>query len=608
MRSPILFDIGSSVSQNAIANPSGNPGYSGRLLPHIWALLFFIAVAGGWASFSWNKGVEHIKQSDTTATYFTVVMRYKHEREAVVINQEKEEWHWPSLLKQVLVDQRAIFAATDMKSVYQVSFERYLGTVYRVTGDITLGYKLLVFPLNLIFLLGAYALFFHLTGKPALSAGLAFFASFPIALPIAGEFFGMGPVTIYSRRNLFTAFVPFVIYLFYLWIQRPRLLIATFAFVGLISNLHSSGILLAEVLIFSYFLYHIKNPTLWGYVALFGLMVVGFGFVSVGGLWGQVASFFHSLAQLVIPSAHAAMSGFIQKQGIPDLFQYLFYPLQIYQDLPPVLQHLMTLLVTGLSVCALLLNRKISDQARPVLSFSSGIAILAYLGFSEFKYLLLLGMAAFALTWRQPVDLKFELTHYLILAIFFVSFVGMLLFQIGYFSIDGFPLVFNQLRATRFLGLMVFVWLAILISRIDWKTSSVWGKRILLVCLAIALLMTLRHDFRSWIRYKEDADMAALLDLARWSKGHTPQDAVFLVASTRFGIVAERNVFLHDKESRTIQGQAVLSKMQVGFSDLDRLARDKGMDYMVVKTGQTELPPGTTPVYGNQHYALIKVN
>lgn len=602
-----MFDIRSKVSPNGIISPPGNPGYSGGLLPHFWAILFFAAVAGGWATFSWNKGVEHIKQSDTTTTYFSVVMQYKHEREAVVSSQ-KTEWQWPSLLKQVLADQRAIYATTDMKSLYQSSFERYFGTFYRVTGDVTLGYRLLVFPLNLIFLLGAYALFFHLTGKPALSVAFAFLASFPIAIPIAGEFFGMGPVTIYSRRNLFTAFVPFAIYLFYLWIQRPRLLVIVFAFVGLISNLHASGILLAEILIFAYFLYHNKKPNSWGYAALFGLMVAVFGFVAMGGLWGQVASFFYSLAQLTIPSAYAAISDFMQKQGVPEGLEFLFYPLRIYSHLPLMLLHVMTLFVVVLSCWALLFGRRINTLARAPLLFLAGLAILAYLGFSEFKYFLLVGAAAFALTWKQPPDLKFELTHYLILATFFVSFIGMLLLQAGFYSIEGFPLVFNQLRGTRFLGLMVYVWLAVLISRIDWKNSGLWGKRLFFMCAAIALLMTLRQDFRSYIRYKEDPDLIALLDLARWSKAHTPQNATFLVVSTRFGIVAERNVFLHNRDARTTPGQKLLFRMQGGVAELKLLAREKGMNYIVVKKDWGELPAGAIPVYDNQRYALVKVD
>lgn len=600
-----MFDLDSRVGQSAIASSSGGLAHFGRWLPHIWVVLFFIAVAGGWASFSWNKGVERIKQSDTTTTYFTVVMRYKHEREAVALNQ-KTEWQWLSLFGQIVADQRTVFASTDMKSLYQASFERYFGTVYRVTGDITLGYKLLVFPLNLIFLLGAYALFFHLTRKPALSTALAFLASFPIAIPIAGEFFGMGPVTIYSRRNLFTAFVPFALYLFYLWIQRPRLLIAMFAFIGLISNLHASGILLAEVLIFAYFLYHFKNRGFWRYIPVFGFVVVIFGFVSVGGLWGKVASFFESLTQVVIPNAYAALSDFMSKQGIPGGEDFLFYPLRIYSTLPISLLHIITLLVVMFSCWVLFVERRINPPARAPLLFLAVTAVLSYLWFSEFEYFLWVGVAAFALTWRQPVEWKFELTHYLILATFFVSFIGMLLFQLGFYTINNFPPVINQLRGARFLGLLVFVWLAVLISRIDWKNSGLWRKRLFVICAAVAILMTIRQDFRSYIRYKEDPDSMALLELARWSKEYTPSDATFLVVSTRFGIVAERNVFLHDRESRTTRGQELLPRMWGDFAELKQLAREKGMSYIVIKKDLGELAAVTTPAYDNQRFVLAK--
>lgn len=578
-----------------------------RLLPHLLAILFFIGVSGCWALYSWNTGVEHIKQSDTTEVYFSVVMQYGHEREAIPPNQ-KMEWQWGMLLKQVMADQKALFASADVESLYRVSFTRYLGTVYRVTGDVALGYKILVFPLNLFFLLGAYALFFHLTDKVLLASILALLASFPIAIPIAGEFFGMGPVTIYSRRNLFTAFAPFAIFLFYRWIHKPYLLLLVFAFVGLISNLHASGVLLAEILVITYFIYNYKKSASWGYAALFGLIAAIFGFMSVGGLWSRVASYLLGLVESVSSKEHVTISGFMEKQGIPDGLDFLFYPLRIYSHLPLALLHAMTVIVVILSFWAVFLKHKKNAHSKNILLFLSGFAVLAYLGFSEFKYFLLVGAVAFSLSWKQGVDHKFELTHYLILAIFFVSFVGMLLFQAGYYFIKDFPLVFDQLRGARFLGLMVFAWLAVLISRINRNTSRAWGKRTLIACVAIALLMTVRQDFRSWIRYKDDPDASALLDLARWSKDNTPDNATFLVVSTRFGIIAERNILLHDRESHMVYRQKLLERTKGGFPELKRLAQEEGMSYIVVKKDQVKLPAGTIPVYGNQRYALVKVD
>lgn len=603
MKLPNLDDI-TRMSGNTA--PKTFPDMS-KLLPHIWAILFFIGVSGLWAFYSWNTGVEQIKQSDTTGIYFSVVMQYKHEREAMTPSQ-KAEWQWPTLLKQVLADQRILLTTTGVDSLYQASFMRYFGTVYRVTGDVTLGYKILVFPLNLLFLLGAYALFFHLTEKALLASVFAFLATFPIAIPIAGEYFGMGPVTIFSRRNLFTAFAPFAIFLFYRWIQKPRLLLMAFVFVGLISNLHASGILLAEILMAAYFFYPDKKSDLRGYAAIFGLLVVIFGFMSVGGLWSRIASYFWGLAQQVIPNPQASISDFMQKQGIPEGLEFLFYPLRIYSHLPLFLLHVMTLFVALLSGGMFFFGHKVNAHIRTPLLFLAGLTVLAYLGFSEFKYFLLLGVVAFALSWKREIDPKFELTHYLILAIFFVSFIGMLLFQAGYYAIEGFPLVFDQLRGTRFLGLMVFVWLAVLVSRMEWRSSGVWGKRLFIVCVALVMLMTLRHDFRSWIYYKDDPDSTALLDLARWSKDNTPGDAAFLVVSTRFGIVAERNVFLHDRESHTTNGQMLLDRMQGGLAELKQLAREKGMSYIVVKKDREGLLSGTIPVYDNKRFALVKVN
>lgn len=573
---------------------------------HAWAILFFIGVSACWSVYSWNTGVEHIKQSDTTGVYFAAVMQYRHEREAIPPSQ-RMEWQWSTLLKQVMVDQQALFASTNINSLYQASFSRYLGTVYRVTGDVTLGYKILVFPLNLLFLMGAYALFFFLAENRLLAAILAVLASFPIAIPIAGEFFGMGPVTIYSRRNLFTAFAPLAIFLFYRWIHKPYWLLMVFAFVGLISNLHASGVLLAEILVVAYFVYNRKKSISWGYAAVFGLIALIFGFMSVGGLWSRVGAYLQGLVGLVSPKDQASISSFMEKQGIPDELEFLFYPLRIYSHLPLEVLHVMTVIAVGLVLWTVFLRHKENSHAKQVLLFISGFAVLAYLGFSEFKYFLLAGVAAFALSWKRQDDDKFELTHYLILATFLVSFVGMLLFQVGYHFIKDFPLVFDQLRGARFLGLMVFAWLAVLISRIDWSAAGAWGRGVLIICVSMALLMTVRQDFRSWIRYKEDPDATALLDVAKWSKDNTSGDAAFLVVSTRFAIIAERNVLLHDRESRLMDRQELLRRSQGDFSELVKVAREKGMSYIVVNKGRVKLPMDVLPVYDNPYYALVKV-
>lgn len=588
------------------ASPNSTPSMS-RLLPHFWAILFFIGISASWAYFSWGKGVEHIKQSDTTSLYYEVVNNYGYEREAMS-SPQGGEWDWSSLLSQIWVDQRAVFASTDIDSLYHVSFERYFGTVYRVTGDVSLGYKFLVFPLNLVFMLGAYALFFHLTRKPVLSAFFAFMASFPIAIPVAGEYFGMGPVTIYSRRNFFTAFVPLVVYFYYRWFQRPGLLIGVFVFIGLISNLHASGILLAEILILAYLGYAPRSAGRWGYSAIFGAMVGIFGMVAMGGLWSNVESFFVGLLHMAIPSAHAAMSDFMQKTGIPEGLLFLFYPLRIYSHLPLLLQHAMALLVMVLSCSAFIFGSRMGGRARTVLLYFGALSALAYLGFSEFRYFLLAGIVAFALGWKQIWDSKSEITHYLILSTFIVSFMGMALFQVGYYAIDGFPLVFNQLRGSRFLGLMVFAWLAVLMAQIDWKASTDWKRRLLIFFVAISFVVMLRQEFRSYIRYRVEPDLIELLDVARWSKEHTTKNAQFLVVSTRFGIVAERRIFLHDRDSRASWGQNLVKRMNTGFPEINNLAHEKGMSYIVVKKDQVRLPADVHPVYENQRYALVKVD
>jgi hypothetical protein len=186
--------------------------------------------------------------------------------------------------------------------------------------------------------------------------------------------------------------------------------------------------------------------------------------------------------------------------------------------------------------------------------------------------------------------------------------MGMALFQVGYYAIDGFPLVFNQLRGSRFLGLMVFAWLAVLMAQIDWKASTDWKRRLLIFFVAISFVVMLRQEFRSYIRYRVEPDLIELLDVARWSKEHTTKNAQFLVVSTRFGIVAERRIFLHDRDSRASWGQNLVKRMNTGFPEINNLAHEKGMSYIVVKKDQVRLPADVHPVYENQRYALVKVD
>jgi len=586
-------------------SPEATPGIPRPrrgMLWHAGAVIAFVCVSWFWASLSRDKGVEHVKTSDTTSIYFQVVMQYRHER-ATAKPGETDGWHWKELAQQVWKDQRTTFASTDLGTLYQASFTRYLGTVYRATGDVTLGYKILVFPLNLIFLLGAYALFFRLTGKHALATTLAVLASLPIAIPLAGEYFGMGPVTIYSRRTLFTAFAPFAIFLFYRWAHRPGLLLVAFAFLGLISNLHSSGILLAEMLVMTYLLGSNCGGRAWLHALGYGAATAIFGFVAMGGLWAQVSAFAKSLLQAVIPSALAAASGTALRPEIPETMVYLFYPPHIYAQLPDTLVHVMTFLVATLPFGVIFMRRTMAARLHAPALFVAVMATTAFLAYSELKYYLLVAAVLFILARKRPPDPAFELTHYFGLAIFYVSFVGMLLFQAGYYFVDGFPLVANQLRGTRFLGFFVFVWLAVLASRITWHDVQPWGRRTLVACATIAFLMALRQDFRSYIRHKENPETAALMDVARWSKAHTPETAKFLVASTAFAVIAERDVLLHDKDSRTTTGQETLDRMQSGFQTLNKLATDTKMDYIVVGKNLSGLP---APVYENSLLALIQ--
>jgi len=266
---------------------------------------FFFLLSAFWSIQFQDKGVEAIRTSDTTDTFYSIVINARDLHTTVPA----------SLLTQILEDQIAALKTGDLESLYHGQFNAYLKSVYLATGDVANAYKLLVGPLNFVYLVGCYLLFLAIGGTRKISLAFAILASFPIFIPIAGENFGMGPFTNFSRRHLFTAFVPIALYLFYRYRSDVRYLTLVFAFLGIIANLHASGILLIEIALITILLWYRTNRRSLINVALFLLTSCLTGFIALGSIWSVIGNFVSKLIASFVPSAYAMPAN--MKAGIP---------------------------------------------------------------------------------------------------------------------------------------------------------------------------------------------------------------------------------------------------------------------------------------------------
>jgi hypothetical protein len=96
------------------------------------------------------------------------------------------------------------------------------------------------------------------------------------------------------------------------------------------------------------------------------------------------------------------------------------------------------------------------------------------------------------------------------------------------------------------------------------------------------------------------------MEVARWAKENTPADTSFFVASSAFGVTAERRVFMSDKQRRQCSECAALTESGEPSLMLAN-ARAKGMNYVLLSPADAG-DFKATAVYGNRDYLLVPVN
>lgn len=507
-------------------------------------ILLLLAVVS--AVFSWNIGYEYRWTSDTTDTFYRIVSTVPADAPR------------GGSLGAALVDGFArVFAAEPVTAWYQSLFDAYLRAFHLAWGDISLAYKVQVLPLTLLFGCIAYFFFLRLTGHRGLALALAVAALLPMPLSWAGERSGLGPLWTYTRRYFHIAVLPLIALLYFRGALGQRsTLLAAMAVAGAASNLHASGVLLVEGLVLAWLVAEPISPRRTAQAA--GLLALAFCFsiTAMGSLWTKgLQTITHLLLSGISGDALASSLNFLveARQKIGEGERYLFYPPKIYDHLPGLLVDSWLLLTLILSLAPLALRWRRGQEHFPTLVAAAG-ACLLFVDFAQMWPWVLLGGLLFAAAGDGARTPAVRLASYLVITGFWVAVGGMLAFQTGLAVIDGFPVIFNQLRGIRLLGFWVIVWVAALAAPVIARPPvRLRWRRLLWVAVALTVAMTVQTFHRQYFRVQGNdrvEQKRALLELAAWAKANTPRDSLFAVGYSPFGVVAERNVLQTDKGMR----------------------------------------------------------
>lgn len=575
---------------------------------HGVALLALFTWALGCSLFSWSVGFEQRWTSDTTDTFYRIVSQTLGRSDSLYGQN-----YWTTLwaeVTQVLVEK-------PITNWYQGLFDAYLRSFHVAWGDISLAYKIQVFPFTLLFSVVAYFFFLSLTGNRWVALALAFAALMPLPFSWAGERAGLGPIWTYTRRYFLTVWLPLIVWLYFHGIrERNAWLLFAVATAGFASNLHASGVILLEIFVLTWLVCGAIVPK--RILQSGGLMVLGllFSMTGISSLWerglksiseiwltglGGIAIAEPTTTFQVLADAKAASQASLQ---------YLFYPPKIYGGLPGWIMDTWLVLTILLSFLPLLL-RALCKKESSIALFGAAAACLLFVSFEQMWPWILLATLLFLVGRKEAQATTFPLACYLILATFWISVVGMLIFQLGYGLIDGFPFIFNQLRGIRFMGFWVFVWIAILSipALANWPKASPRLRRGLYIALGIALVLQAQTVYRQYRVQENDRieEKRALLDIASWAKLNTPPNSIFLVGYSSFGTVAERRIAYTDKVIRNQHIDWLPPKALKNPEETLQLARNLQFTHMFISPADITPTLAKCVVYANASYALAEV-
>jgi hypothetical protein len=549
--------------------------------------LLFVALAGFWGVLGLTRGVEHL----TSDQHLNLVLVLKGLD--------------PSLFPADL-----IFSGPDIAGQYIPLYIGYLRWAYTTFGDLAAGYRLLVVPLNLLYLVGAYLALFHFTRVRWIAALLATFVSLPLAVPLAGEIFGVGPVQVITARSLFTAAFPWLFWGFVTWPDRPLRLVGLFAGIGLLANLHPvSGLFVAPMLILAYLVERRWAGAAW----LWG------GAMGLATLLGALPILLGQLQRVAAQDAGAARAGAGLMQALVlDRMGYLLYPPHTLAWLPRPAVDALTLCLGLGPVLALGWAWRSGKPAAWRLVRMGAALALAYLMYPQAVPLSLALVVVGLLPQADAESRPLRLTAGFALAVFWVSVGGVVGLQ-ALFALFDRPVLFaDMLRGARFAPFACTLLLAASLRAVAWARLPVWARAGCALFLALAIGWGARDVARTYLRTRGDAAAADLVALAEWARAESDPGASFLFDSPAFRVLARRSLLFATKDGTAViyhnqdraavwmERQAALRAAGSDPAALRAVGERFGADYVVVAA--RDLAPGEPTArlrYRNRTYAVL---
>ncbi len=487
-----------------------------------YGVIVFVALAGFWGVHGLTRGVEHLSGDQ----HITLLLVLKGED--------------PSLFSKDF-----IFGGQDLTEEYIPLYIGFLRLASRFTGDLAAGYKLMVVPLTLLYLCGAYFVFLRFSRKPWVAVILAIFSSLPLAVPLGDEIFGLGQVGTMVARTIFTAAFPFLFLALCSWIESPRRLVLLFLGIGLLANFHPVSVLHAvPILIITYLLEARGARRSWVVAGAMGLAM----------LVGAAPIVWDHLQHLGKQAAMSVGYGEFLAQVAMVRFEKLMYPPRGMKGVPRMIVDGLTVGVTVASV-VLVVHRWASKHQRGGLCLRLvAVIALGYLLYPMGQLLCALLAILFLLPQSEYGLREERLGVYFALAILWVSIVELIVFQFV-LPIRDHPIFFlTYHRGVRFAVFAVFLLLAVSVRLADWSRVTGVVRIALIVLVVFTGFWQARHTVRTYLRTHRDLEAAHRLAMARWAREETDPRDLFLFDSADFRVMGRRSLAFATKD-----GDAVIS-------------------------------------------------
>jgi hypothetical protein len=564
------------------------PGVGGQrehaLAVPLLALAVFVAVAGFWALHGLTRRVEHLGGDQHLILAF--VLKDAH----------------PELFPTDL-----IFDKTHFISRYVPFYTSFLGWAYRRTGDLATGYRMLVFPVTLVYLVGAYLAFCHVSGNRWVAAALAIFSSFPTRVPMANEIFGVGPVNMMLARTIVVGAFPLLFFGFCKSIGRPWRLGLLFMVIGLLANFYPVSPLYAVlVLIVLYVLLTGATRQSW-------LTAAGLGSAALVGAapiaWSQLRAAIDRAQQAGEIGSAAA------RELAADRLGYVSYPPQTLSLLPPAVAHGLTFGLLAASILIIVRawreGRHPSGRAFQLVALAS----IAYLLFPETRLAIATAILLFLLPQGNREWGGERIVGYFCFSLFWIILAELVLFRLGPLNQPALYVLLT--RGAQFAPFGLFLLLALSAAVVDWSRVKRLAR---ITCIVLVILMVfwqLRHTVRTHLRTRGDAVAADLAAVAEWARKETAPSDRFLFDSAAFRVMARRSLVFSSKDhgpvlidrpdraAAWLEWKRAMSAVGNDPEGLIRLGRRYGAQYVVAPTRSVAAIGRQDIRYINRSYAVL---